>query len=346
MTASASPSLKSPYPLPAYSASRSGTGRPVATEYTVSRFEIAGLSSRSTISRPESVTAVFTFLRRTSGGSVTLIVPCGESADFDILAVGSWKSMTRAPPSAGGMSASGTTNVSRESRVEAHRDVARQLEVLALVVADRHLVGPVQQDVGRHQHRVVEQAGRHEGVPPLRRLVLELCHAAQLAVRRERVEDPGQLRVLVHLRLREQDRAPGIDAGGQVDGGEIERLGAQLVGVGQALGDRVQVDDAEHALIHVLGQHEAPERADVVAQVDLARGLDSREHPCHLTTLLRRDAEDSKAGLALGRSAYGAERLGLRRLVHHQPEHVGTRVVAHRVELCREARACAGSISA
>jgi hypothetical protein len=34
-------------------------------------------------------------------------------------------------------------------RVEPARDLARQLEVLALVLADRHLVGLVEQDVGR-----------------------------------------------------------------------------------------------------------------------------------------------------------------------------------------------------
>ena len=38
--------------------------------------------------------------------------------------------------------------------VEPHRQVARQLDVLALVVADGHLRGPVEQDVGRHQGRV------------------------------------------------------------------------------------------------------------------------------------------------------------------------------------------------
>ena len=45
--------------------------------------------------------------------------------------------------------------------VEPDRDVARQLEVLALVVAHGHAVGVVGEDVGRHQHRVVEQADAH-----------------------------------------------------------------------------------------------------------------------------------------------------------------------------------------
>ena len=44
--------------------------------------------------------------------------------------------------------------------VESGRDVTRELEVLTLVVADGHEVGVVGEDVGRHEHRVVEQARR------------------------------------------------------------------------------------------------------------------------------------------------------------------------------------------
>jgi len=42
-----------------------------------SRFEIPGLSSRAAISEPESVTAPMIFLRVTSGGSISLVVPGG-----------------------------------------------------------------------------------------------------------------------------------------------------------------------------------------------------------------------------------------------------------------------------
>ena len=49
-----------------------------------------------------------------------------------------------------------------EARVEALGNVAHQLDVLALVLADRHLVGAVGEHVGRLQHRVHEQPGRHE----------------------------------------------------------------------------------------------------------------------------------------------------------------------------------------
>ena len=82
-----------------------------------------------------------------------------------------------------------------------------QLEVLPLVLADRHLVGLVEQDVRGLQDRVGEQADRGLVLAFLRRLVLELGHPAGLAEPGHAAEDPGQLGVLGHVALHEQ-RAP------------------------------------------------------------------------------------------------------------------------------------------
>ena len=57
------------------------------------------------------------------------------------------------------MAASGTTKVGAVAVVEAHGQVPGELEVLALVVADRHPLGVVEEDVGALQHRVGEQPG-------------------------------------------------------------------------------------------------------------------------------------------------------------------------------------------
>ncbi len=57
-----------------------------------------------------SVTARLTFLVIVSGGSSMSTVPWGESTDFDILRVGSWRSITRAATV--GIACSGTTKVS------------------------------------------------------------------------------------------------------------------------------------------------------------------------------------------------------------------------------------------
>ena len=110
-----------------------------------------------------------------------------------------------------------------EPIVEALRDVARKLEVLALVVAHRHLVGLVEQDVGGLEHRVEEDPGGDE-LALARRLVLELGHAVQVAVGGHSAEQPGELGVLVHVGLAEQDATLGVEPGGHEDRGGVEHV--------------------------------------------------------------------------------------------------------------------------
>ena len=62
------------------------------------------------------------------------------------------------------MTASGTTNVSPKRWLKRIGDVAGDLDVLALVVADRHLLVVVEQDVGGLQRRVGEQPAGDEQV--------------------------------------------------------------------------------------------------------------------------------------------------------------------------------------
>src|SRR5919108_3378638 len=164
----------------------------------------------------------------------------------------------------------------RIARVEAPRDLTRQLDVLALVFPYRHLVGLVEQDVGGLEHWVEEQAGAHE-LLLARRLVLELVHALQVAVGGDRAQQPGQLRVLVKVGLAEEDAASGIEPGGDHHGRGVEHVLRQGLGVvGDARG--VQVDDAvDRRIAAFLTGQVAPDRADVVAHVLAARGLDAAE---------------------------------------------------------------------
>ena len=83
-------------------------------------------------------------------------MPAGDAALLLIFDVGSCRSRILAVALT--MYGSGTVNVVAEPRVEALREVAGQLQVLALVLADRHRVGLVEQDVGGLQDRVGEQA--------------------------------------------------------------------------------------------------------------------------------------------------------------------------------------------
>ena len=95
----------------------------------------------------ESVTADLIFFVIAVGSSSSEIVPWGESTDFDIFAVGFWRSMIRAPT--GGMRRLGHDERVAEAVVEPDRDVAGELDVLALVVADGHLVGVVERGCRR-----------------------------------------------------------------------------------------------------------------------------------------------------------------------------------------------------
>ena len=65
----------------------------------------------------------------------------------------------RAPT--GGMARLGDHERVAEAVVEPDGDVARELEVLALVVAHGDPLGVVGEDVGGHEHRVVEQPDAH-----------------------------------------------------------------------------------------------------------------------------------------------------------------------------------------
>ena len=87
-------------------------------------------------------------------------MPCSVPPVVDIFFVGSCRSMIRAPTS--GYTPCGHDERLAEARVEPLGDVAGELEVLPLVVADRDDVGLVEQDVAGHQHRVGEEPGGDE----------------------------------------------------------------------------------------------------------------------------------------------------------------------------------------
>ena len=146
------------------------------------------------------------------------------------------------------MCASGRVKRRPEAAVEPGREVAGQLEVLPLVLTDRHLVGLVDEDVGGLQHRVGEQAdGRAGGALPLA-LVLELRHPAGLAEAGQALQHPGQLQVLGHVALHEQRAARRVDAEGeQLRGGDQGAAAQHLRVLRQR--DRVQVDDAVERLV-------------------------------------------------------------------------------------------------
>ncbi|CZW17140.1 Uncharacterised protein [Enterobacter hormaechei] len=138
-------------------------------------------------------------------------------------------------------------------RIEALGNIAAQLQVLLLVFTHRHLVGLVQQNVGRHQHRIIKQTGV-DILRVARRLILELGHAAQLAEIGVAVQRPAQLRVLWHVRLNENGALLWIDTARQVQRQRIERCFAQLLGI-LTRGDSMQIHDAVNAVVVILHAH-------------------------------------------------------------------------------------------
>ena len=160
--------------------------------------------------------------------------------------------------------------------VELHGDVAGQFQMLLLVVADRHMRAAIDEDVGGHQAGIGEQAER--GIlAVLAGLVLELGHAVHPADAGDAIEHPGELRMLRHGRLVEDDVLFGIDARGDEGGGNRADLAAQIV-MHQLRGQRMQVDDAIDAVIAILQRDELADRAEIIAEMQIAGRLDAGKH--------------------------------------------------------------------
>ena len=143
--------------------------------------------------------------------------------------------------------------------------------MLLLVLADRDVRGLVDQDVGGHQRRIGEQAQR-DVLAVLAGLLLELRHAAHPAHAGDAVEDPGELRVLGHHRLVEDDLLVAVDAGREEGRGDLARLRGELGGI-LPYGDRVLVDHAVEAFVVVLQAREVADGAEIVAEMEVTRGL-------------------------------------------------------------------------
>ena len=155
--------------------------------------------------------------------------------------------------------------------------------MLLLVLADGHVGGVIEQNVGGHQVRVDVEPGR--GVlPVLAGLLLELGHAVQPADAGDAIEDPGKLGVAGHLALVEHDVAGGIDARGDEGRGHLARVVLELVGVLEH-GDGVEIDHAVKAIVLGLKRHEARDGAEIIAEMQIAGGLNAGEYAglfwCH-----------------------------------------------------------------
>ena len=131
--------------------------------------------------------------------------------------------------------------------VEAPDDLAADLEVALLVLADRDVVREVERDVGRHEDRVAEEAERPEVLlAELLDLLLVRRHALEPAERRDHPEDERQLGRLRDARLDEDaptSRGRGPTDSQSVTASSVASRIARRVGVvgrqGVEVGDEV-----------------------------------------------------------------------------------------------------------
>ena len=147
--------------------------------------------------------------------------------------------------------------------------------MLLLVLTHRDQVGLVEQDVRRHQHRVGEQAGG-DVVGVLFGLVLELGHAGQLPKLGVAAQHPGQLGVLGHVALDEDDAPDRVQAAGDILGQLLQGAPAQQGRV-LADGDGVHVHDAVDAVVLILKGDPVLDGSHIRAQGQIAAGLDAAE---------------------------------------------------------------------
>ena len=160
-----------------------------------------------------------------------------------------------------------------EQVVETGGQIAAHLDVLHLVLADRNGVGIVDQDIGRHQHGIGEQAG--VGRQTLGLLVLEGVASLQQPHRRPGHQQPAQLGDLGHVGLHEQRGAIRIEPERQQVDGRVERVLRQGLAVADGR-QRVQVGDEIEGAVGIALQFDVlPDGAEVVAPVESSRGLNA-----------------------------------------------------------------------
>ena len=164
----------------------------------------------------------------------------------------------------------------RIAAVEGAHDLAAELEMRRLVLADGDARRLVDDDVGGLEDGVVEQAEAVFLAVLLRLLVRRV--ALRPRDRHAGVEDPRQLRVLWDVGLADQRRALGVDPNGEQVEDHLVRQPTEERPVVDG-GERMKVDDGVDRVIPILERHVVHLRPEVVAEVRRARWLDAGEDP-------------------------------------------------------------------
>ena len=155
--------------------------------------------------------------------------------------------------------------------VKAAGSFPRQLHMAGLVFTHWHILGAVNQNVGRLQQRVAQKSiGGQIFVLELHLLVFVSGYPLKPAQRRAHSQQGKQLGMLGHAALQKQGALVGVQACSQpVDHHFIDVLFHNFA-VGVMGGQCVPVGDEEKALHFGLQTHPIFQRAVVVAQVQRA----------------------------------------------------------------------------
>ena len=172
----------------------------------------------------------------------------------------------------------GSTSTSPKKLLKRRTDLARELEVRDLIVADRHEPRVVHRDVRGLQQRIAEKADRRQ-VLVLQRFLLLLVgrHPLEPRHRHDHRQQQIQLGVLRHERLGEERALLRIETGADPIGDVLVGVGRQLAGVGEIAGQRVPVGDEIKRVVLILERDPVAERADQMAEVQPA----GRTHAGH-----------------------------------------------------------------
>ena len=162
--------------------------------------------------------------------------------------------------------------------VEAPDDLARQLEMGGLVLADGHEVRLVDDDVGRLEDGIAQKSVRVE-VPVLDLLLhlLERRDAFEPGQGRDHGQDEMEFGVLLDVGLEEHHAFLRVEPDGEPVQGDLERVGLDDLGVHVLRAQGVPADDRVEAPVDVLKFQPVAQGADEVAEMLRSRRPDSAE---------------------------------------------------------------------
>ena len=174
-----------------------------------------------------------------------------------------------------------------------------------LILAHGHDVRLAEEDVGGLVDRVGEHETRHCAALGRLQLSLHGRVAVQLRLGDQGEEGQHQLVEGRNRRVVEDRGALGVDARGQVVGDEAEdTLTDRTHAI--AVGDHLVVGDQNPGLNPaVLQEHAVTQRAEVVAQVQVARRTVTREDTETRRVLVDRQVDLGAAGLRAGQRGIG-----------------------------------------